>query len=150
MTVTVERAGSDEETFVEVYGLLLELHKQGAFAPLDNERASANTFNVIAEGHVFVARVDGKAVGTIGLVEFPFWYSTETYLQESWFYVSPEYRAGEAGKELMRAAREEGERMEKIVLVTITDPDRMAKKVARGNIEVIHGFVPAGYTHRLR
>ena len=146
----IERAGCDEASFVEVYALTLALHREGGYAPLDNAKASAAVFAVLDEGMVWVARsASGEAIGTLGLVELPFWYSSETYLQDAWFYVAPAYRRAKVGVALLRAARAEAETRGRIALITVTSPDRRPKATPATLDSQLAGYVPLGYTLRL-
>ena len=148
--ITIEVAKDDEESFAEVFGLLLDLHKAGGYGPLDVETAGRNAYLVIKEGMVFVARKDGKAIGTLGLTDVQFWYSQDRFLQDAWFFVAPAHRRGQVGVKLMRAARDEGERRNKIVFITINNPDRRPKRTTASLESQTAGFVPLGYTLKLR
>jgi GNAT superfamily N-acetyltransferase len=150
MQVTIERAKPDEASFTEVFELLLHLHAAGGYADLDVNKASDNCFRVIEEGMVFVARSeDGKAVGTLALTELSFWYSQETFLQDAWFFVLPEFRAGNVGVELMKAAREAAEEKSKIAFVTVNNPDRRPKKTRMTIESQVAGYAPLGHTTRI-
>lgn len=143
--------GNDEASFVEVYELTLELHREGGYAPLDNDKAAAAVYQVLTEGMVWVARdAAGVAIGTIGLTELKFWYSQESYLQDAWLYVRPAFRKGRVGVLLMQAARAEAQKRNKIALITVTSPDRRPKATPMTLDSQIAGYVPLGYTLRLR
>jgi len=150
MTITIERAQANEETFCDVFELLLELHKVGGYAPLDEEKAIARTYEVLEHETVFIARnKDGKAVGTLGLHEVKFWYSDTSYLQDAWFFVLPRYRRGKAGVLLLRAAREEAEQRNLLALLTVNNPDRRPKKTKSTVLAQVAGYVPLGYTLKI-
>lgn len=144
--IEIARAGTDEAAFAEVFDLLVRLHKEGGYAPLDVEKAAEACFRVLDEGMVFVARADGKAIGTIALVALPFWYSTQTHLQDAWFYVVPERRRGQAGVRLLRAVRDEAQARNKIAFITVNNPDRRPKKTKAAIESQTLGLVPVGYT----
>lgn len=148
--IVIERAGADEVAFSEVFGLLLELHRTGGYAVLDTETAARNAYAVLNEGMTFVARIDGQAVGTLALTELPFWYSKSTFLQDAWLYVKPEYRKGLVGVKLMRAARDEAQKRSQIAFVTLNNPDRRPKATVMSLESQVAGFVPVGYTLKLR
>ena len=149
-TVTIARAGHDEAAFREVFDLALALHQEGGYARLDARKAAEGVYAVLTEGMVWLARTpDGIAVGTLGLTELPFWYSTDTYLQDAWFYVRPEWRWAQVGVALLRAARDEAQTRNKIALITVTSPDRRPKATPMTLDSQIAGFVPLGYSLRL-
>lgn len=149
--ITIEHAGTDEKSFVDVFELLVALHKEGGYAPLNGEKAARQTYGVLQEGMTLIARNgDGQAVGVLPLTEVEFWYSDETFLLGRDFYVRPRYRRGKVGAALLKAAREEGERRGKLVFVQVDNPDRKPKKTRFSLVAQEAGFVPLGYTNRLR
>lgn len=148
--VVIEKIEPTEAAFVEVFGLLLDLHKAGGYAELDTELAAANSYDVMKEGMTFIARKDGIPVGTIALTELPFWYSKTTFLQDAWLYVKPEYRNQDVGVLLMRAARDEAQRRGKIAFVTLNNPDRRPKRTTMSLESQVAGYVPLGYTLKIR
>lgn len=150
--LTIERAGTDERSFVEVYELMVALHRQGGYAPLDHEIASAAVYQTLSQGASFVARDGGKAIGALNMAELPFWYSKpqHTHMLDLGFFVEPEYRRGKVGVGLLAAVREEADRRQKIALITVTSPDRRPKKTALSIESQIAGYVPLGYTLKLR
>lgn len=147
--VTVDRAGSDEASFSEVFSLLLELHKAGGYAELDVNVAADSTYRVLREGMTFVARKNGKPIGTIGLTEMQFWYSHTKFLQDAWLYVKPEFRRANVGTLLMRAARDEAQRRNQIAFVTLNNPDRRPKRTTMSLESQVAGYVPLGYTIKI-
>lgn len=147
----IEIAANDEPTFCDVFELLIRLHAEGGYAVMDAAEASRNAYLVLSEGMTLVARNDdGAAIGTLGLTELKFWYSKETYLQDGWFYVLPRYRRGKVGVELMRAARKIADQKNKILLVTVTNPDKRPKKTVMTLQSQNAGYVPVGYTIQAR
>lgn len=151
MNFTVEVAGTDQDSFSAVFGLLVGLHAEGGYAVLDVEVAAPNCWHVMAEGMTLLARDgSGKPLGTLALTELQFWYSKDTYLQDGWFYVVPEYRNKGVGLELMRRAREIADAKSKILLVTVTNPDKRPKKTEMTLVSQNAGYVPVGYTIRAR
>ena len=150
--ITIEVAGSDEKTFIEVFELTLMLHKEGGILPLDRETAAESVYNTLLQGMTLIARNEaGDAIGSIGIEETSIFYSTETMLWDKWLIVLPQYRNGDVGKRLMAAATEVAEAKEKILVVTITNPNRQRKapmKMSLISQEV--GYVPKSYSIRLR
>lgn len=150
MTVTVERAGTDEATFADVFGLLVELHREGGFAPLNFDKATASVYRVLVEGMTFVARTEtGEAIGVLGLTEAPFWYADETMLEGKWLYVRPEHRGSAAFKELLKAARAEADACGKIAFLIVDNPDRRPKRTASAIDAQLLGYVGIGYAKRI-
>ncbi len=147
--VEIERASVTEGSFEEVFSLLVALHREGGYAPLDVEKAARRTIDVMSEGMVFVARVGGKAVGTIGLTEVAFWYSPQMFLQDAWLFVLPEHRRGRVGVRLMQEARNEAQRRNLVAFVTVNNPDRRPKATKQSLISQEAGFVPLGYTLKI-
>ena len=147
--IVIETAGCDEDAFCDVFELLLALHKEGGFARLDGEKAGRAVYQTLKEGMTFVARVEGKAIGVLALTELPFWYSAATHLLDVGFYVAPKWRKGAVGKALLEAARVEAQVRNKILLITVTNPDRRPKGTRTTIESQIAGFVPVGYTLQL-
>lgn len=148
-TTRIERAGTDERAFTEVFDLLLALHKEGGYAPLDAGRAAENCYRVMSEGRCFVARLGDEVIGTIAMVEMPFWYSGHTFLQDAWVYVKPKHRKKTVGVKLMRAVREDAEASGKIAFVTVNNPDRRPKATTMSLFSQTAGYVPLGYTMKV-
>jgi len=147
----IEVAANDEKTFCDVFELLIKLHAEGGYAVLDSDEATRNAYLVLSEGMTLVARSDdGKAIGTLALTELKFWYSKETYLQDGWFFVLPRYRRGKVGIELMRQARQIADQRNKILLVTVTNPDKRPKKTKMTIQSQNAGYIPVGYTIQAR
>lgn len=148
--VTIECVQSDDAAgFADVFALLLALHREGGYAPLVQAKAAASCYGVIAKGMTFLARVDGRPVGTLALVALPFWYSDAVFLQDAWMFVCPTHRRANVGVALLKAARAEGERRGLIVFVTVNNPDRRPKRTAASIESQVAGFVPLGHTLKL-
>lgn len=151
MTCTIERVAISETTYREVFELLLEEYREVSHIRLSPEKTAQAAYRVIAEGMTFLARdADGTPIGTLGLTELEYWFADETFLQDRWFYVRPAYRANGVGSALIRAAKDEATRLEKIVYLTIQNPDRRAKNHRMMLESQECGFVPFGYTIRIR
>jgi hypothetical protein len=151
--ISIEIAGTDEKTFQEVFALCLGLYRDNAQAPLNAEKLARYTYVVLSEGMTFVARVDGKAVGMLGLVEVDYSYSDETFLKDAGFWVREDYRGGPGlfgtiGNQLMAWAAAEGEKRGKLVKIFFTNPDKAAKRRRRVIDGEMLGYVPVGYAMR--
>lgn len=151
MSITIERATQTEESFTENFELMLKLHKEGGFAPLNVDKMARAVFQFIREGMVFVARNSaGEAVGTLAMTENSFWYADETFLCDVWFFVLPRYRKGAVGRNLMRAARDEADARGKMAFIAVKNLDRRPKKTRMALESQTAGYVPIGHTTQLR
>jgi len=148
---TVERVGADEKSFVDVFELLLQQHEEIALAPFDQQKAVSQVWQALCDGMTFVARKDdGKAVGTISLAEVEWWFGKHTYLTDRWFYVLPRYRRGPVGHLLLRAATAEADERKIPAFVDVVNPNRRHKKTSATLQAIRAGYLPVGYTLKLR
>lgn len=148
---TIYLVAQAEAEFIEVMTLLIELHAEGGYAPLDLDKASKDVYAVMGEGRTWLAKDgEGEPIGVLGLIEVPFWYSDLTFLISKWFYVRPEFRFGQVGMKLLLEARAEADRIGKIAFVQTTNPRRKPKKGTWLSVagEAV-GCFPAGYMLRL-
>lgn len=151
MAIVVERVQNTEDGFVEVMQLLLELYREGAYAPLDLDRLSEDTFAVLTHDMTFIARDDdGKALGLIGLVEEEFYYSPQTYLASKWIYVRNAHRKHGVLNALLKACKEEAETKNLMLFIQIDNPDRKPKKTKTGIEMQTLGYVPHGYILKMK
>lgn len=149
-SIEVRRPDNTEENFRLLFEMLLELHKIGGYAPLDVDKAARNTYDMLANGVVFIAYVDGEPAGTICGVEATYWYSAMTHLQSLPIYVRERFRKLGVGAKLLLAWRDEGERRGIIPFATVDNPDRKPNPAWRGVESLTAGYVPLGYTMKLR
>lgn len=147
--IEIEMAEPTEDSVFEIYDLLIKLHAEGGYSKLDHDKALENAYLVINEGMCFTARHNGILVGTLALTELSFWYSRETFLQDAWFFVLPSYRFGQVGVKLMNAAKIAGDELNKIVFITVNNPDRKPKSTRMTTWSQVAGYVPLGHTVRL-
>jgi len=148
--LTIARAKHDEEGFGEVLDLLIALHASGGFAPFNPTKAAEVAYRVISEDMCWVARLGGKPVGTLALTEQAFWYADTTFLQDAWLWVDPEHRAKDVGLGLLKAAKAEAEARNKLLFVSMTNPDRRPKKTPATLLTQLAGYVPLGYSLTLK
>ena len=145
--LTIEIAGTAEDSFQDVFGLLLGLHREGGYAHLNRAKAEACCRATLAEGMVLLARgLERKPIGTLGLTEMVFWYADRTYLQDAWFFVSPEFRRDRVGVALLNAAKPIAQQRNALLFVTQNNPDRRAKATPMTVESQLAGYVPLGYT----
>lgn len=74
--------------------------------PINEEAIADLVVAILEHGAGFVADVDGRAVGMIGLVAGPHLISRELYAEEICWWMEPAHRHGTAGPRLLRAAEE--------------------------------------------
>lgn len=148
--IEVRRPENNEANFRLLFEMLLELHKIGGYAPLDADKAATHTYDMLANGVVFIAYVDSQPAGCIAGVEQPFWYSQVTHLQSVPLYVRAPYRNGSVGRRLLRAFAEEADRRGIIGFVTIDNPDRRPKATTMSIESQLAGYVPLGFTMKVR
>jgi len=147
----IETAGSDEKTFCEVFALLIEFHREGGLAPLDLDDMSRNAYLTLTEGMTLVARDDDGAIaGMLALHDVKFWYSKTHHLRDAWFYVKPQYRGGDVGKELMQAAKKIADDKAMLLFIDVNNPDRRPKRTKALISCQTAGYVPIGFSLQLR
>lgn len=150
-SVLIERVGNDEQSFVEVFTLLLDQHREVGLAPLDREKAAWHTYGVLSEGMTYVARrADGTPIGTLGMTEQEYWYGRASYLIDAWFYVAPRYRRGPVGSLLMEAATKDADAKGVPAYIDVFNSRRRPKKTKAALMCVRAGYLPVGYTLQLR
>lgn len=150
LKVSIRKMKADEADFAILFEMLLELHKIGGYAPLDVEKAAGNAFDLLENGVALVAYVDGKPAGAIAGVETDFWYSQQKHLQSIPLYVREAYRNRNVGKVLLKAFAQEAESRGIPAFVTIDNPDRRPKATKMSIESQIAGYVPLGYTLKIR
>lgn len=147
----IETAGNDEKTFCEIFALLIEFHREGGLAPLDLDDMSRNAYLTLTEGMTLVARDDDGAIaGMLALHDVKFWYSKTHHLRDAWFYVKPQYRGGDVGKELMQAAKKIADDKAMLLFIDVNNPDRRPKRTKALISCQTAGYVPIGFSLQLR
>jgi GNAT superfamily N-acetyltransferase len=149
-TFTIDIAGTDEESFREIFDLLLAEHDEAGIGALNPEKTAEACFRTLEQGMTLIARDrKGKAIGTMGIAETTFWYGDAPYLQDVWFYVAPKNRRNTVGTMLLKAARAIADVREMMLFVTIANPNRRQKKTPMGLIAQQAGYLPVGYSLRM-
>lgn len=150
MTFRIERIGHDETTFREVFDLCLGEYREVGYVPINPEKVARSLYEIIDAGMTFIARdAEGKAIGTLGLIELGYWYSDETYLHDKFWFVRPEARPTGAGLGLLKAAKDEAQRRGKILFIGVKNPTRQWKNRTMMLESQDAGYVPFGYTMRM-
>lgn len=93
---------------IAIFALLRRRHMESEvdLAPIDEGKSIMVILQTIREGLVFVATVDRKIVGSIGVVNQQPWWSTEAEPSDLWWYALPEYRRLGVGTGLLRLVRD--------------------------------------------
>lgn len=155
----IETAEPDEKTVFELYEFLLTgQYREGGYAPVNPQKSLEKIYLGIKEGGTFNARADdGSLIGTIGMVQFDYWYSDWFFLSNRWFYVPKDQRFRDIGVKLMRSARQLAARTPQVdgsvgvtAFITVDSPDRRPKGTAMSLYAQIAGFTPLGHVIKLR
>lgn len=155
----IETAKADEKTFKELSEFLLKgQFTEGAYAPLNPDKAAKAVYSALADGGTFIARDDeGKLIGTLPMTTYEYWYSDWIFLSNQWFYVDRQARFRDVGVKLMRAARLYAARKQQVdgsvgvtAFVMVNNPDRRAKGTATSLFAQIAGYTPLGHVLKLR
>lgn len=149
-TFTVDIAGTDEQSFRDIFDLLLAEHEEAGIVPLNAEKTAEFCYRTLEQGMTLIARdKKGKAIGSMGIVNQSFWYSDAPCLQDVWLYVAPKNRRSTVGKMLLKGARAIADARNAPLFVTIANPNRPQKKRTIGLTAQHAGYVPVGYTMRI-
>ena len=89
----VIRKGSSDDMF-SIRDILLKMHSETTLSvpSIDMEKLTYHILHALKNGHVFVAVLKNKVIGTIGGLVGSDWWSEEQHLSDLWFYVSPDNR----------------------------------------------------------
>lgn len=81
-------------TDIELIGDLLRLmHTEIGIGRANEAKARVAVTDIVNKGQCIVATKGGKIVGSIGLALTSFWYSSDVFMIDQWFFVHPEFRA---------------------------------------------------------
>lgn len=116
--------------------------------PLDPDKATRNIYACLNEGVVFaVYDDDGEMAACMGLRDETFWFSAEPHIANQFFYVAPPHRHSRAVPLLKQAAKAYADARGLMLFVTAFNYGRARD---RGLTEAVEGYVPVGYTIRVR
>jgi GNAT superfamily N-acetyltransferase len=108
MAVEVREARDDVDC-VLVHGAYMMMHAEGGIpGRVDAQMAMEKVFRW-RDGPgsvIFMAMDDDELVGILSVTEAKYWWNGDPFLEDKGFYVLPEYRGGEAGGLLLKAARD--------------------------------------------
>jgi len=141
------RAATSDEDVIEIHRMLVYSMAAGAArAPVDADESMLFVYNTAKakQGAVaMMAFLNGKFVGTLGLLETRYWYSKETFLREVWLYVLPDYENSDVMRSLLMEARALGDLLNKSVIIAPTATGRQ-RGARREHIATIYQYSPAG------
>ncbi len=132
MSLVIRRARAERVDAVKLYNLLCEMYPSVGLdipRPVKN-RIFARIRSTVEDGVAFLAEKDGEAVGTIGLLESPAWWSDRGPISDTFFYVRASSRAGGTAKALVTAAKNYAAQKEKkLVIGLLTGVDLFKKEL---------------------
>ena len=74
--------------------------------PVDPVKSLEEMIRLVDEGHaVLMAIVDGRLVGTMGLMKATWWYGAGEFLTDRWHFALDDPRSAAASKALMEEAK---------------------------------------------
>lgn len=103
------RYAKDEGDVIAIHGFLCIAALPYLSAPIDPDESIAEVWRVVNEDVALMA-TDGKILlGTLGLVRQRWWWSTENFLANRWYFALPDSGAGfPLLREAIRIAKETG------------------------------------------
>jgi GNAT superfamily N-acetyltransferase len=103
----VIRVAETDEDVVAIHAFLCRVATDsGALqATIDPEDSINEVWRVVHHECALMAIIGDRLVGTLGLIQVPWWYNKGHYfLTDRWFFVLPEHRNGVIGKALLADA----------------------------------------------
>jgi len=124
-----------------IIDLLMDMYDEAKEHPFGKPNR-ARIANALSPCTKFVVHDDdGTLCGLIALREGPWWFSTESFLGDLVFYVSPAYRASRAAFLLLRRAKEYARERNLPLMLSIVHPVDLERK---RTLYLRAGFTPAG------
>lgn len=80
---------ADEHDATSIFNLLCEMHSEIGEFPLSELKVAEHVNDVLSTGKSVVALIDGKIIGSIGLIGAEPWYSRSKIITDDWIFVSP-------------------------------------------------------------
>lgn len=103
--------------------LLVDMYQEVGRCELDPNKAFANIYACVKAGDAAMIFKGNTLIGSLGLVETKFWYSSELQCVEQWAYIVPQFRSSSALRCMFAAARSiAAERGYDSVYMLIFDP----------------------------
>ncbi len=89
-----------------VCDLLRLMHAEIGVLKVDEPKALETIRAVIESRQCLLCEADGQIVASLGLVfGEPFWYSRDTGLRDTWFFIHPDHRGGPYAQDLVLTAK---------------------------------------------
>lgn len=105
MTPIIRTARRDD--LMQVFHLGREFGAElPSYMPLDETKALQTIDRVFKEGLIIVAEVDGKIVGSIGLIARQWWFSDRWFLGDNWIFVSKDHRKSRIAIQMLKRAKQ--------------------------------------------
>jgi GNAT superfamily N-acetyltransferase len=104
--LTVRPAISDEDVVaIHAFLIMVSRESDALQAPINPEDSISEVWRVVHNECALMAIIGDQLVGTIGLVQVPWWYNNAShFLTDRWFFVLPEHRNGLVAKVLLAEA----------------------------------------------
>lgn len=128
---------------LRIIDLLMDMHDEAKELPFGKPNR-ARISNALSNCIKFVVHDDDDTLcGILALREGPWWFSTQSFLGDLVFYVSPGYRASPAASLLLRRAKEYARERSLPLMMSIVHPEDQERKRL---FFLRHGFSPAGHS----
>jgi len=89
-------------------------------------------------GFIYNAYSDGNLIGSIGAIPSQWWFSSEKFISETWFYVLPKYRNYKTAKKLLAELKKyAGNRIVLLPVSTGFDKPQLYKRLKFKNMGTI-------------
>jgi len=118
-------------TVADLDGLVVLLFMMGremSLFQVNEAKSIAFIQSVLSTGFVLVAELNGEIVGSIGLTLTSFWYSDDTALVDTWFYIKPNARRSSVALRLLRGAKQHSKELGLILIVGVFNLQETARK----------------------
>lgn len=126
---------------LQIIDLLMDMYDEAKDHPF-GKPDRVKIANALSQCTKFIVRDDdGILCGILALREGPWWFSTEKFLGDLVFYVSPAYRASRAAALLLSKAKDYARERQLPLMMSIVHPADLDRKKA---FYLRAGFTPAG------
>jgi hypothetical protein len=101
--IEIRFAESNEDCWA-VYQFLIRAAGPSLLGEVNQLKAVAEVLRVANEGASIMAILNGKIVGTLGLISVDWWYSDSKFLTNRWFFVEDDLKFKGVGARLLAEA----------------------------------------------
>ena len=123
--------------------LLTAAHDEaGAYPPVDPAYGLNWITQTLTQGHVIVADVSGRLVGTLALTNYQFPWSPKWYMYLEWLYVQRKFRKGGAFEALIQACHAHADQHNAPILAGVSSAD--SKVMLKDKMFQQHGYQYVG------